>query len=100
MKVPWKLSHLMFHRQGGKGGSTILIDNDDADNKCTRRSRTRFMIYINMSLINWYSKKQYTIETLVFGAELVAMKVGVETLHTIQYKLWMMGVPISGSTGM
>ena len=62
----------------------MFIDRDHAANKQTRRSRTEFMIYMNMSLIIWYSKKQTTIETSVFGAEFVAMKVGVETLHAIR----------------
>ena len=52
---------------------------------------------MNMSLTNWYSKKQSTIETSIFGVEFVAMKVSVETLHAIQYKLRMMGIPISGA---
>ena len=33
------------------------------------------MVYMNISLINWYSKWQSIIETSVFGAEFVAMKV-------------------------
>ena len=53
----------------------MLADSNHADNKWTRRSRTRFMVYMNISLINWYSIKQSTIETLVFGVEFVAMKV-------------------------
>ena len=36
----------------------LLLDNDHADNRETRRSRIRFMIYMNMSLVNWNSKKQ------------------------------------------
>ena len=52
------------------------------------------MIYMNMSLINWYSKNQSTIETSVFGTEFEAIKVGVDTLHAIQYKLRMMGISI------
>ena len=51
---------------------------------------------MNMSLIYWYSKKQSTIETSVFGTEFVAMKVGIKTLCAIQYKLRMVGIPISG----
>ena len=46
----------------------------------------------------WYSKKQLTIETSVFGAEMVAMKTGIDTLRGLRYKLRMMGVPISGPT--
>ena len=42
------------------------------------------------------SKKQATIETLVFGAEFVAMKLGMESLRGLRYKLRMMGVPIFG----
>ena len=57
----------------------MFVDSDHAGNKWIRRSRTGFMIYMNMSLINWYSKKQSTIEASVFGAEFVAMKVGIKT---------------------
>ena len=56
------------------------------------------MIYMNMAMINWYSKKQSTIETAVFGAEFVAMKTGIENLRGVRYKLRMMGVPIEGPT--
>ncbi|KAI2502389.1 Reverse transcriptase (RNA-dependent DNA polymerase) [Fragilaria crotonensis] len=49
-----------------------------------------------MSPVIWYSKKQATIETSVFGAEFVAMKHGMEALRGLQYKLRMMGVPIDG----
>ena len=49
-------------------------------------------------MIQWYTKKQATIEGAVFGAEFVAMKTGVETLRGIRYKLRMMGVEIDGPT--
>ena len=42
------------------------------------------------------SKKQATIETSVFGAEFVAMKIGMETIRVLRYKLRMMVVPILG----
>jgi hypothetical protein len=51
-----------------------------------------------MSLINWLSQKQPTIELSVFGTEFVAMKLGMEALQGIRYKLRMMGVPIAGPT--
>ena len=62
----------------------VLDDSNHAIDEHTRRSRTRFMININMSLINWYFKKQSIIEMSVFNAALVAMILGVDTLHTIQ----------------
>ena len=76
----------------------IFVDSNHAGNKQAQKSRTGFMVYMNMSLVNWYSKKQSTIETSVFGAEFVAMKDGVENLHAIQNKLRMIGIPISGAS--
>jgi hypothetical protein len=46
--------------------------------------------------VQWFSKQQATIETSVFGAEFVAMKIGMESLRGLRYKLRMMGVGISG----
>jgi hypothetical protein len=83
----------------GKGVDLrMFVDSDHAGNKATRRSRTGFLIFMNMALIGWVSKKQATIEGAVFGAEFVAMKHGVEELRGIRYKLRMMGVPIDGPT--
>ena len=55
-----------------------------------------FIIYLNGAPIIWFSKKQVTIESSVFGAEFVALKQGMETLQGLCYKLQMMGVEISG----
>jgi hypothetical protein len=51
---------------------------------------------MNTALVQWFSKQQATIETSVFGAEFVAMKIGMESLRGLRYKLRMMGVGISG----
>ncbi len=74
----------------------MFVDSDHAGDKRLRRSRSGFLIYLNMSLVTWFSKKQSTIETSVFGAEFVAMKQGMEALRGIRYKLRMMGVELSG----
>ena len=39
---------------------------------------TGFIVFMNTALIQWFSKQQATIETSVFGAEFVAMKIGME----------------------
>ena len=88
----------MHHFKRERGGSTNVHRFDHAGNKQALRSSTRFLIYMNISLINWFFKKQSTIETSVFDAELVAMKVGVEILHAIKYKLRIMCIPRSEVT--
>jgi len=74
----------------------MMCDSDHAGDRRTRRSRTGFLIFCNMALIDWVSKKQATIETSVFGAEFVAMKHGIEKLRGLRYKLRMMGIPLTG----
>jgi hypothetical protein len=74
----------------------LFVDFDHADEQFTRRSRTGFVIYFNMAPIVWFSKRQPTVESSVFGAEFVAMKNGIETRRGLCYKLRMMGVALSG----
>jgi hypothetical protein len=74
----------------------MMCDGDHAGDKRTRCSCTGFLIFCNMALIDWVSKKQATIETSVFGAEFIAMKHGIEKLQGLCYKLCMMGIPLTG----
>jgi hypothetical protein len=76
----------------------LFVDSDHAAEQFTRRSRTGFVIYLNMAPIVWFSKRQPTVESSVFGAEFVAMKNGIEPCHGLRYKLRMMGVTLSGPT--
>jgi hypothetical protein len=73
----------------------MMCDGDHAGEKQTRRSCNGFLIFCNLALIDWVSKKQATIETSVFGAEFVAMKHGIEMLRGLCYKLCMMGIPLT-----
>lgn len=74
----------------------LYVDSDHAGEQLTRRSRTGFFIFLNKAPVIWFSKRQPTVETSVFGAEFVAMKNGMETLRGLRYKLRMMGVQLSG----
>jgi hypothetical protein len=76
----------------------LFVDSDHSGEQFTRRSRTGFVIYLNMALIVWFSKRQPTVESSVFGAEFVAMNNGIETCRGLRYKLRMMGVALSGPT--
>jgi hypothetical protein len=76
----------------------MMVDSDYAGEKRTQHSCTGFIIFCNLAPIIWLSKQQATIETSVFGAELVAMKHGIKTLRGLRYKIRMMGIPLSGPT--
>ena len=59
-------------------------DADHASDTVTRRSRTGILVYLNCSLINWWSKKQTSIESSSFGVEFIAIKQCGEYLHGIR----------------
>jgi hypothetical protein len=75
----------------------LFIDYDHAGDKCTMRSRTGFVKYLNMAPIVWFSR-QPTSESSVSGSEFFAMNNGIETCCGLRYKLIMMGVTLSGPT--
>ena len=75
---------------------SMFVDADLAGDKRNCRSQTGILIFVNRAPIHWYSKRQPTVETSTFGAEFCAMKVGVEMVEALRYKLRMFGVPIDG----
>jgi hypothetical protein len=74
----------------------FYVDADHAGDHITRRSRTGFIVFINCAVINWYSKKQGSVEGATFGSEFRAMKTVAEVNKDVRYKLRMMGIPIDG----
>jgi hypothetical protein len=76
----------------------LFVDYDHAGEQFTRRSRTGFVIYLNMAPIVWFSKRHPPVESSLFGAEFVAMKNGKETTRRLCYKLRIMGATIDGPT--
>jgi uncharacterized protein (DUF2249 family) len=75
---------------------TTYVDADHAHDKMTRRSVTGYIILINNTPIKWYSKRQNTVESSTYGAELVALRIAVEGIIEFRYKLRMMGLLMEG----
>ena len=72
-----------------------FVDADFAGDVVSRKSRTGFIVMLNMSPVYWLSKKQSCIETSSFGSEFCAMKQCCEYLRGLRYKLRMMGIPVN-----
>lgn len=78
----------------------VYCDADHAGDKITRRSHTGVLIFANMSPISWLSKKQSTVETSAFRSEYVALRIAIEKIISLRYKLRMMGVELDGSSNV
>jgi hypothetical protein len=74
----------------------IYVDADHAGIMVTRRSRTRNVQFVNKAVVNWFSKKQGSIETSTFGSEFVALKTAIEANRGLRYKPRMLGDQIDG----
>ena len=81
--------------QGKEVHISMFVDSDHAGDKVSQKLKSDFLIYVNTKLVQWFSKKQSTLETSVFGAEFVAMKKVVDALRGLRYKLRIMSIPIS-----
>lgn len=73
---------------------SAYVDASHAGNRVTRQSHTGIQIFANRSLVMWYSKKQPTVESSAFASEFMALKVCIEMIVGLRYKLRMMGVPL------
>lgn len=60
----------------------------------TGRSVTGILHLVNKTPIEWYSKKQATVETATYGSEFVAARICVEQVIDLRNTLRYLGVPI------
>ncbi|EJK73172.1 hypothetical protein THAOC_05219 [Thalassiosira oceanica] len=66
----------------------VFVDSDHAGDEVTRRSGTRFIVFLNKA------KKQTSCETSTYGSEFIAMKSACEYVRGLRYKLRMMGLRV------
>ena len=72
-----------------------FVDANHAREKLTFRSRSGFIICLQMAPIHYCSKRQNTVETSTFSSELMDMKIACEYIRGLRYKLRMIGIPFS-----
>jgi hypothetical protein len=90
------LPHNLPKPRGVPVVTTAFVDASHAANKKTRKSHTGFLICVNRAPIVWYSKRQQTVESSTYASEYIAMKVCIESIQHLRYKLRMFGVPLDG----
>ena len=88
----------MPQARGRSVTTTAFVDDSHAANKVTRRSHSGYIIFVNRAPVMWYSKRQNTVESSIFSSEFIALKVCLESIQALRFKLRMFGVPIDEST--
>lgn len=72
---------------------THYVDANLMHDMTTGRSVTGILHLINKTPIDWYSKKQATVETATYGSEFVAARTCVEQIIDLRTTLYYLGVP-------
>ena len=80
------------------GDPVVLTHNFDANllhNLVDGKSVTGCIHFITKTPIMWYSKKQNTVETATYGAELSASRTSLEQVVDLRHSLRYLGVNVS-----
>ena len=78
----------------------VFADAAHADDFITRRSTTGIIIFVNGTPIQWYSKRQNTVESSTYGSEFVAMRIATELTIGLRNDLYTLGFPIHGPANL
>ena len=79
---------------------THYVDANLMHDLTTGRSVTGILHLINKTPIDWYSKKQATVETATYGSEFVAARICVEQVIDLRTTLYYLGVPVRDKSYM
>jgi hypothetical protein len=77
---------------------TSYVDANLHHDFISGRSVTGVLHFLNKTPVDWFSKKQATVETATYGSEFVAAKTAVQQIMGMRTTLRYLGVPIFGST--
>jgi hypothetical protein len=80
--------------------TTTFEDANLMHDLTTGRSCTGILHLVNQTPVEWFSKRQKTVETATYGSEFVAAKIATEQIMDLRYTLRMMGVPLDGKAYM
>ena len=79
---------------------THYVDANLFHDQLTGRSVTGILHIVNQAPLDWYSKKQATVETATYGSEFVAARTCVEQIIDLRTTFRYLGVPITGKSYM
>jgi hypothetical protein len=79
----------------GKAVTMISYMDDNLYNvMLTGRTITGILHLCNQTLIDWYSKRQATVETATFGSEFTSARIAVDQIIDLRTTLRYLGVPL------
>ena len=84
-----------------KGKRVVITVYKDANlnhDLTTGKAVSGILTFINQTPIDWYTKKQATVETATYGSEFASAKTAVQQIAALRTTLRYLGVPVGGPT--
>ena len=82
------------------GAKNCFVEVYSAGDHVACLSHTGVLVFMNNSPIVWYSKQHNITNSATFGYEFLAMKVSINLLKSLIYKLCIMDTNIKGTSNM
>ena len=79
---------------------TTMVDANLYHCKVTGKAVTGILHILNQTPVDWWSKRQATVETATYGSEFVAAKTATDQIIALRTLLRDMGAPIDGPAWM
>jgi Reverse transcriptase (RNA-dependent DNA polymerase) len=79
---------------------TTYVDANLYHDMVTGRAVTGILHLLNGTPIEWYSKRQGTVEVATYGSEFVAARIATDQIIDIRNTLRYLGIPVHGRTYM
>ena len=76
--------------------TTTYCDANLMHDLLTGRSMSGIITLLNQTPIQWFAKKQATVETATYGSEFLVARQATEQILDLRYTLRMMGIPLDG----
>ena len=77
---------------------TTFVDANLMHCKVTGKAATGILHLVNQTPVEWFSRKQPTVETATYGSEFVAGRQATDQIIDLRYTLRSMGVPLEKAT--
>ena len=81
-------------------GHSILLDANLYHDLITGNAATGILHLVNGTPVDWYSKRQATVETATYGSEFVAAHIATDQVIDLRTTLRYLGVPVKSKSYM
>ena len=84
-----------------KGKRVVTTSYKDANlyhDLATGRAVTGVLHFLNQTPVDWFTKKQATVETATYGSEFAAARTAIQQIAALRITLQYLGVPIADSS--